>query len=118
MASNTKNHILKEYIPAIISVVFLLFGIYLEFISETTLDELYLIIIYAIAYLPVGFPVVWRSLKLITRLDIFNEFFLMSIATIGAISIGEYAEGVAVLLFYSVGELFQGGSSQTSKKIH
>jgi Cd2+/Zn2+-exporting ATPase len=116
MASNTKNHILKEYIPAIISVVFLLFGIYLEFISETTLDELYLIIIYAIAYLPVGFPVVWRSLKLITRLDIFNEFFLMSIATIGAISIGEYAEGVAVLLFYSVGELFQGAAVRQARR--
>ncbi len=92
MASNAKNHILQEYIPAIISAVFLLLGIYLEFISET-LDELYLIIVYAIAYLPVGFPVVWRSLKLLTRLDIFNEFFLMSIATIGAISIGETSTG-------------------------
>lgn len=116
MASNTKNHILKEYIPAIISVVFLLFGIYLEFISETTIDELYLIIIYAIAYLPVGFPVVWRSIKLLTRLDVFNEFFLMSIATIGAISIGEYAEGVAVMLFYSVGELFQGAAVRQARR--
>jgi Cd2+/Zn2+-exporting ATPase len=116
MASNTKNHILKEYIPAIISVVFLLFGIYLEFISDVIFDELYLIIIYAIAYLPVGFPVVWRSLKLITRLDIFNEFFLMSIATIGAISIGEYAEGVAVMLFYSVGELFQGAAVRQARR--
>ncbi|MDA8648257.1 heavy metal translocating P-type ATPase [bacterium] len=116
MASNTKNHILKEYTPAIVSVVFLLFGIYLEFISDVIFDELYLIIIYAIAYLPVGFPVVWRSLKLITRLDIFNEFFLMSIATIGAISIGEYAEGVAVMLFYSVGELFQGAAVRQARR--
>lgn len=116
MASNTQNHILKEYIPAIISVVFLLLGIYLEFISEITLDELYFIIIYAIAYLPVGFPVVWRSLKLLTKLDVFNEFFLMSIATIGAISIGEYAEGVAVMLFYSVGELFQGAAVRQAKR--
>lgn len=115
MASNAKNHILQEYIPAIISAVFLLLGIYLEFISET-LDELYLIIVYAIAYLPVGFPVVWRSLKLLTRLDIFNEFFLMSIATIGAISIGEYAEGVAVMLFYSVGELFQGAAVRQARR--
>lgn len=116
MASNTKNHILKEYTPAIVSVVFLLFGIYLEFISDVIFDELYLIIIYAIAYLPVGFPVVWRSLKLITRFDIFNEFFLMSIATIGAISIGEYAEGVAVMLFYSVGELFQGAAVRQARR--
>lgn len=116
MASNTKKHILKEYIPAIISALFLLLGIYLEFISEIALDELYLIIIYAIAYVPVGFPVVWRSLKLLTRLDVFNEFFLMSIATIGAISIGEYAEGVAVMLFYCVGELFQGAAVRQARR--
>jgi len=116
MTIKTKNHILKEYIPSIISVVFLLLGIYLEFISKTTIDELYLIIIYAISYLPVGFPVVWRSLKLLTRLDVFNEFFLMSIATIGAISIGEYAEGVAVMLFYSVGELFQGAAVRQARR--
>lgn len=116
MANNTQNYILKEYIPAIISVVFLLLGIYLEFISEITLDELYFIIIYAIAYLPVGFPVVWRSLKLLTKLNVFNEFFLMSVATIGAISIGEYAEGVAVMLFYSVGELFQGAAVRQAKR--
>jgi len=116
MANNTQNYILKEYIPAIISVVFLLLGIYLEFISEITLDELYFIIIYAIAYLPVGFPVVWRSLKLLTKLNVFNEFFLMSVATIGAISIGEYAEGVAVMFFYSVGELFQGAAIRQARR--
>lgn len=116
MSNTTNSHIIKEYIPAIISVTFLLLGIYLEFIFELNVDEFYLILVYAIAYLPVGFPVVWRSLKLVTRLDVFNEFFLMSIATIGAISIGEYAEGVAVMLFYSVGELFQGAAVRQARR--
>ena len=101
MANNTQNYILKEYIPAIISVVFLLLGIYLEFISEITLDELYFIIIYAIAYLPVGFPVVWRSLKLLTKLNVFNEFFLMSVATIGATQNGKKSNQILKHVIYS-----------------
>lgn len=91
-------------------------GICFEFLSSYQLDEIYLVIIYSIAYIPVGFPVVWRSLKLITRFDIFNEFFLMSIATIGAIILGEYAEGFAVMLFYSVGELFQGAAVRKARR--
>lgn len=62
---------------------------------------------YAIAYLPVGVPVLkeaWLELK---QGVLFSEFTLMSIATIGAFCIGEYPEGVAVMLFYSIGELFQ-----------
>jgi Cd2+/Zn2+-exporting ATPase len=62
---------------------------------------------YLIAYLPVGLPVLKEAWEAIREKDIFNEFTLMSIATIGAFLIGEYPEGVAVMLFYSVGELFQ-----------
>lgn len=116
MATHNKSLIIKEYIPAIISSLMLAIGIYLEFLSTFQLNETYLVGIYAIAYLPTGFPVVWRSLKLITRFDIFNEFFLMSIATIGAIALGEYAEGVAVMLFYSVGELFQGAAVRKARR--
>ena len=47
--------------------------------------------------------------------EVFNEFFLMTIATIGAFIIGEYPEGVAVMLFYSVGELFQGAAVKRAK---
>ncbi|MDO4164895.1 MAG: heavy metal translocating P-type ATPase [Bacteroides sp.] len=62
---------------------------------------------YLLAYLPVGLPVlkeVWESFR---AKDYFNEFALMFIASIGAFYIGEYPEGVAVMLFYSLGELFQ-----------
>jgi Cd2+/Zn2+-exporting ATPase len=53
------------------------------------------------------FPVLKDAYKSIIKGDVFSEFFLMSIATIGAFAIGEYPEGVAVMLFYAVGEVFQ-----------
>ncbi len=62
---------------------------------------------YAIAYLPVGMPVLREAWENCRRGDVFNEFTLMSLATFGAFYIGEYPEGVAVMLFYSLGELFQ-----------
>lgn len=62
---------------------------------------------YLLAYLPVGLPVLKEAWESITNKDVFSEFTLMSIATLGAFYIGEYPEGVAVMLFYSLGELFQ-----------
>ncbi|KAF5272977.1 hypothetical protein FQR65_LT17255 [Abscondita terminalis] len=66
--------------------------------------------------IPVGFPVLKDALISIRYSDFFSEFFLMSIATIGAFIIGEYPEGVAVMLFYSVGEVFQTMAVQRAKK--
>ena len=62
---------------------------------------------FLLAFLPVGFPVMVEVWKSIRQKDIFNEFSLMLFATIGAFCIGEYPEGVAVMLFYSVGERVQ-----------
>lgn len=62
---------------------------------------------YGLAYLIVGFPVMKDAWKSIKKGDFFSEFLLMSIATLGAFAIGEYPEGVAVMLFYSVGEVLQ-----------
>jgi len=62
---------------------------------------------YTVAYLPVAFPVLKEAWESLLAKDVFSEFMLMSIATIGAFAIGEYPEGVAVMLFYTVGELFQ-----------
>jgi Cd2+/Zn2+-exporting ATPase len=70
---------------------------------------------YAAAYLPVGLPVLKEAFESIRKGDVFSEFFLMSIATIGAFAIGEYPEGVAVMLFYSVGEVFQTLAVQRAK---
>ncbi|NDV59842.1 cadmium-translocating P-type ATPase [Bacteroides sp. 519] len=70
---------------------------------------------YILAYLPVGIPVLKESVESISHKDFFNEFTLMTIATLGAFFIKEYPEGVAVMLFYSVGELFQDAAVNKAK---
>ncbi|MDS0525022.1 heavy metal translocating P-type ATPase [Clostridium sp. SHJSY1] len=74
------------------------------------------LMLYIISYLIVGGEVILRALKNIKRGQIFDENFLMSIATIGAFAIGQYPEGVAVMLFYQVGEIFQGIAVNRSRK--
>ncbi len=64
-------------------------------------------ILFGIAYIPVAYPVLINAFELLKKKDFFNEFSLMGIATIGAFCINQYPEGVAVMLFYTVGELFQ-----------
>lgn len=105
----------KTYIPAIISFTMLIIGIGLDYFDVSFFQDWIRIAWYSLAYLPVGFPVVkegWNSIK---KGDVFTEFFLMSIATIGAFIIGEYPEGVAVMLFYAVGELFQNSAVNKAK---
>ena len=106
---------LKIYFPAIISFSMLIIGIVLDYFNVSFFKDWLRIVWYGIAYLPVGLPVVkegWGSIK---KGDVFTEFFLMSIATIGAFIIGEYPEGVAVMLFYAVGELFQNAAVNRAK---
>src|SRR5690606_1132676 len=62
---------------------------------------------YVVAYIPVGLPVIKEAADSIRSKDLFSEFLLMTLATIGAFAIGEYPEAVAVMLFYAVGETFQ-----------
>ncbi len=62
---------------------------------------------YIAAYLPVGFPVIREMFESLTKGEVFSEFTLMVIATVGAFAISEYPEGVAVMLFYAIGEVFQ-----------
>ena len=106
----------KTYIPAIISFVMLIVGIAVDYFNAIPVFEGWVRIVwYTIAYLPVGFPVIKEGWKSIMRGDVFTEFFLMSIATLGAFAIGEYPEGVAVMLFYAVGELFQNAAVNRAK---
>jgi Cd2+/Zn2+-exporting ATPase len=72
--------------------------------------------LYLVSYLLIGGEVVWRALQNIARGRVFDENFLMSIATIGAFAIGEYPEGVAVMLFYQIGEMFQRLAVNRSRK--
>ena len=106
----------KMFLPAIVSLVLLLIAIALDnFIPQTWFTGWVRIGWYAVAYLPVGFPVLKEAVESITKGEIFSEFLLMSIATVGAFAIGEYPEGVAVMLFYSVGEVFQGMAVKRAK---
>ena len=93
----------------------LIIGIALDYFNAVFFKDWLRIIWYTIAYLPVGFPVLREGLNSIKKGDVFTEFFLMSIATIGAFIIGEYPEGVAVMLFYAVGELFQNAAVNRAK---
>ncbi|WP_252730132.1 heavy metal translocating P-type ATPase [Zobellia uliginosa] len=97
----------KKYIGATVSFVLLVVGIALDFFKVTVFGDWLRILWYIIAYIPVGFPVLKMGWNNILKGNFFTEFFLMSIATIGAFAIGEYPEGVTVMLFYAVGELIQ-----------
>ena len=97
---NNQNHKttnFKVYIPAIISFTILVAGIALDYFDVTFFKDWLRIVWYGIAYLPVGLPVVKEGWKSIKKGDVFTEFFLMSIATIGAFILGEHPEGVAVM---------------------
>ncbi len=71
---------------------------------------------YAAAYLPVGYPVAVQGFRLLLKGDVFTEFVLMTIATIGAFFVGEYPEGVTVMVFYTIGELFQDAAVNRAKR--
>ena len=83
------------------------------FAKLPTLAELAFLIV---AYVILGWDVVWQAVKNITRGQVFDEHFLMSVSTIGAFAIGEYPEAVAVMLFYQVGEFFQSLAVKRSRK--
>lgn len=107
----------KAYIRAVVSFIMLIAGIIfsaadLSFFSNNWIRLAW----YIIAYIPVGIPVIMEAWESIRQKDIFSEYTLMSIATIGAFFIGEYPEGVAVMLFYAVGELFQDSAVNRAKR--
>lgn len=111
-----KKFAFKKYLPAIISFVLLVSGILFEQTNADFFKFPINLIWFAIAYVFVGFPVNVQAFKEIKKGNIFSEFFLMSIATIGAFCINQYSEGVAVMLFYAVGELFQNAAVNKAKR--
>jgi len=101
--------------PLLTALVILLAMQVLDFGFKISFSKTTELIIYSIAYLLAGYNVLdmaWRKAK---RFDFFNEFFLMSTATIGAFAIGSYSEGVAVMVFYSIGEWFQDAAVNRAK---
>ncbi len=106
--SSGNNSTFKIFLPSVVSFVLLLIAIAFDnYFLQTWFTGWVRIAWYVAAYAPVGFPVVKEAIVAISKGEIFSEFLLMSIATIGAFAIGEYPEAVAVMLFYAVGEVFQ-----------
>ena len=106
--SRGNDSVVKMFLPAMFSLCLLLIAIAFDnYFPQSWFIGWVRIIWYLVAYIPVGFPVVKEAFEAISKGEIFSEFLLMSIATIGAFAIGEYPEGVAVMLFYAVGEVFQ-----------
>lgn len=112
-----KIFIFQEYWKAGLSFILLISGIIMNALDFAFFHKEYVALAwYIVAYLPVGLPVLkeaWESMK---EKDYFSEFTLMIVATIGAFYIGEYPEGVAVMLFYTIGELFQDRAVDKAKR--
>ncbi|MGC4059270.1 MAG: heavy metal translocating P-type ATPase [Chitinophagaceae bacterium] len=103
--------------PVLLSLALLLTGLILDyFVHPAFFTGVVRIIWYGIAYIPVGYPVAKQGFTLLLKGDVFTEFVLMTIATLGAFLIGEYPEGVAVMLFYTIGELFQDAAVHRAKR--
>lgn len=111
-----EGSLFKMFLPSIISFILLLIGIGLDnYFPQDWFTGYVRIGWYVISYIPVGLPVLKEAYESIVKGDVFSEFFLMCIATIGAFAIGEYPEGVAVMLFYTIGETFQGMAVSKAK---
>ena len=106
----------RSHIPLLLSLAILAVMLTLEFGFKFTPKFPVDLIIYVVAYLLAGYGVLDLAFRKAKRFDFFNEFFLMSVATIGAFSIGSYSEGVAVMVFYSIGEWFQDSAVNKAKR--
>lgn len=105
---NSEDH--KEYWELGAGIVLFIAGKALE-----SSKPVYSAVCFVLAYLILGIKIVWTALKNISKGQVFDENFLMSIATIGAFGIGEYAEAVGVMLFYRIGELFEEKAVERSR---
>lgn len=101
----------KKLIKIIISLLLFLITLIINFENKYINGA-----IYVIAYIIVGFEIIKKAIRNIIKGKVFDENFLMAVATLGAFVIGEYPEAVAVMLFYQVGELFQSYAVDKSRK--
>ena len=101
----------KRLYKIIISAVLFIIALIIPFPNSLINKSIFLV-----SYSIVGFEILKKAFRNITRGKIFDENFLMSIATIGAFAIGEFPEAVAVMLFYQIGELFQSYAVDKSRK--
>jgi Cd2+/Zn2+-exporting ATPase len=107
MDKNIDKHLVKIILGGVIFAIALFINSELIWLKPA---------VFLISYLIVGGDIVMRAMGNITKGEVFDENFLMSVATIGAIIIGEYPEGVAVMLFYQIGEYFQDYAANRSRR--
>ena len=98
------------------SAVFFLAGVLLEKLCVGTLAQIFTYVCYAIAYFSVGYPVLVATAKNIAKGKIFDENFLMTVASIGAMFLGEFSESVLVMLLYQIGETLQAIAVDSSRE--
>ncbi len=106
----------REHWDLILSLIILAVLLVMEFGFKYKLPNAIALTVNAIAYLLAGWNVLYMAFRKLKRGDVFNEFVLMSVATLGAFYIGEYTEGVAVMVFYSIGEWFQDSAVKRAKQ--
>lgn len=106
----------QSHWPLLTSLAIVLVMLTLEYGFNTTFNNYIQLAIFIPAYLLAGYNVLELAFRKALRLDFFNEFFLMSVATLGAFAIGSYSEGVAVMVFYSIGEWFQDAAVNRAKR--
>ncbi len=101
----------KKTIQIVISFLLFIVSLFIHFQNAWINNGIYIL-----SYLIVGTQIVWKAIRNILRGKVFDENFLMAVATLGAFGIGEFPEAVAVMLFYQVGELFQSYAVDKSRK--
>ena len=102
--------------PLLTSLTIVVVMMVLEYGFHITFNTTVQLVIFIPAYLLAGYNVLNLAFRKALRLDFFNEFFLMSVATSGAFAIGSFSEGVAVMVFYSIGEWFQDAAVSNAKR--
>ncbi len=110
-----ENH-LKEWLMIALSALFFAVAILLEKLIGGKTAQIIAYVLYGVSYLAVGYPVLLSTAKNIVKGRIFDENFLMTVASIGAIALGEIGEGVIVMLLYQLGELLQSIAVGSSRK--
>ncbi len=107
MSKKQKRMLLRIIISAVIWAAGLVISGIFPTEERLSVRGIIQLVVFTAAYLTIGWDIIWKAVRNISHGQVFDENFLMAIASIGAMVIGEYSEGAAVMIFYQVGELFQ-----------
>ncbi len=111
----SKNRRLKSWLTIFVAALLFAAGLVLEYVGSGKVADIVRYVLYGLAYITVGYLVLISTAKNLVKGKIFDENFLMTVASIGAIVLGEYSESVLVMLLYQIGELLQGIAVDSSR---